>query len=38
MGAVLCLCAALMACGKMGEPSAPGPPGQVHWPKFYPTQ
>jgi predicted small lipoprotein YifL len=33
----LALCAALSACGKKGDPSPPGPPSDVIYPKLYPT-
>jgi hypothetical protein len=32
----LCI-AALAACGKLGSPTAPGPPDQITYPKVYPT-
>jgi len=28
---------ALVACGKKGAPSPPGPPDQITWPRTYPT-
>jgi hypothetical protein len=37
LGAVLMLMA-VAACGKVGAPEPPGPPDQIHYPKFYPTQ
>jgi hypothetical protein len=33
----LFLCLAVTACGKKGDPSAPGPADQIHYPKIYPT-
>jgi predicted small lipoprotein YifL len=27
----------LVACGKKGPPSPPGPPDQITWPRTYPT-
>jgi predicted small lipoprotein YifL len=27
----------LVACGKKGPPSPPGPPDQITWPRVYPT-
>jgi predicted small lipoprotein YifL len=35
--AVLALLA-LAACGKVGPPSAPGPPDQINYPKLYPPK
>jgi predicted small lipoprotein YifL len=37
MSLLVALCAALAACGKMGNPSPPGPADQITYPKFYPT-
>ncbi len=34
----LALAALLAGCGKMGDPSPPGPADQVIYPKFYPTK
>jgi hypothetical protein len=33
----LALCAALSACGKLGNPSPPGPAADIIYPKTYPT-
>jgi hypothetical protein len=27
----------LVACGRKGPPSPPGPPNQITWPRTYPT-
>ncbi len=35
---VALLLAPLLACGKRGAPSPPGPPSQITYPKTYPTQ
>ena len=32
------LCCGLAACGKIGDPSPPGPPDKIIYPKFYPTK
>ena len=40
MRAILALALALgllVACGKKGPPSPPGPPDQIIYPKVYPT-
>jgi len=36
--AFLLLCFGLAACGKIGDPSPPGPPDQIIYPKIYPTK
>jgi predicted small lipoprotein YifL len=38
LAAMLMLALVAAACGKVGPPEPPGPPDQVHYPKFYPTQ
>ena len=39
---VLAICAPLLvglaACGKRGNPEAPGPASQITYPKIYPTR
>ena len=30
--------AALVACGKRGGPVQPGPPGEITYPRVYPTR
>jgi hypothetical protein len=32
------LCLALAGCGKIGDPTPPGPPDQIIYPKVYPTK
>ncbi len=36
--AVLLALLALSACGKRGNPSAPGPASEVTYPRIYPTK
>ncbi len=35
---LLALCCGLAACGKIGDPSPPGPADKIIYPKFYPTK
>ncbi len=37
LGLALVLAAGLAGCGKRGSPEAPGPPGQVTYPRTYPA-
>ncbi|HEY8288275.1 MAG TPA: lipoprotein [Acetobacteraceae bacterium] len=35
---VLLMALLLTACGKKGPPEPPGPPGQITYPRVYPTR